>query len=261
MAIEPTSILSIADMLERGLSGDAASLRDVVEASVAELRALIIHVNEIVLRDGVANPQELLRRDDTHFNFAVASAIKTGKTFLVAAIARAMLDANRIEKIIIFTGGDPNDTVEQFSICGDAVVVFPYTAEYIETWVSNREKRKADGKSLSPTLVIFDDIVGMGVEKNSAVMNLFTRGRHLNVWTCVSSQQSNNALAPTFKANSRFIIFSQLTGSAMNTLHKDLVLRPELSPSRFRALIAEKCEDYVFALYDAHAKAITFIRA
>jgi hypothetical protein len=303
MAIEPAAITSIADMLERGLGGDAASLGDVVRAGLDELRALVLScdakarggVAEIDAGGGAAaggsvfggvfgaalggalggaasrsrassggveicDADEFLKRDATHFNFCVASAIKTGKSYLVGAIAREMVAAGRIAHVLIFTGGEPVDAVDMFEV-GFPARAIQYNAGEVAAFLSVCEKRKAGGHALKPTLVVFDDIVGQGVEKDVSIMALFTRGRHLNVWACVSSQQSNNALTPTFKANSRFILFSQLTGSAMTMLHKDMVLRPEMAPKSFRSWVAENCEDYVFGLYDEHAKSLSLMRA
>ena len=271
--MEPDTILASAKVLERGLDGDAASQREMLpgEAAVNAAReqmeyeaaagaALPFPHAPAPAREG-CGPNELIIRDDSHFNFCVASAIRTGKTTLVVAIAKAMADAGRISQVLIFTAGNEDDTLNAFvSVTRADVRVFAYSAEQVMTWVGNRAEKKDAGDILRPTLVIFDDVVGEGVERDKAVLTLFTRGRHLNVYTAISSQQANNALSPTFKANSRYIIFSQLTGSAMNLLHKDLVLRPEMSPADFRSWVTRKCENFVFGLYDAHGKSLSTIR-
>ena len=140
-------------------------------------------------------------------------------------------------------------------------LVGAYSEDAIAGLVARLEERREAVGVLKRTLLVLDDVVGEGVERSKSVLKLFTRGRHWGVFVCLSSQQANCALSPTFKANSRFIFFSQLTGTGMKRLCEDMVLRPPMRPSAFEAWVSAHCVDYAFGLYDAHEKALSVVRA
>ena len=246
---------AVADLLARGLSGDDGDLRAVVEMAVEELRSLSCARADVVLI--VA---DVLAREDGPFNVCVASAIKSGKSTLVCALARALVSAGRVDRVVVFTA-DVVTAKEAFADVCATTLVGAYSEDAIAGLVARLEERREAVGVPKRTLLVLDDVVGEGVERSKSVLKLFTRGRHLGVFVCLSSQQANCALSPTFKANSRFIFFSQLTGTGMKRLCEDMVLRPPMKPSAFEAWVSAHCVDYAFGLYDAHAKALSVVRA
>ena len=190
----------------------------------------------------------------------VASAIKSGKSTLVCALARALVSAGRVDRVVVFTA-DVLTAKEAFADVCATTLVGAYSEDAIAGLVARLEERRESAGVLKRTLLVLDDVVGEGVERSKSVLKLFTRGRHLGVFVCLSSQQANCALSPTFKANSRFIFFSQLTGTGMKRLCEDMVLRPPMKPSAFEAWVSAHCVDYAFGLYDAHEKALSVVRA
>ena len=249
-------VRAVAERLARGLAGDVGDLPSVVEAAVAELRSLCLPS-----RDGdVLNVSDIIRREDGPFNVCVASAIKSGKSTLVCAFARALVAAGRIDRVVVFSA-DVLTAEETFADVCATTLVGVYSEDAVAGLLARLEERRSSGAVLKRTLLVLDDVVGVGVERSKSVLKLFTRGRWLGVSVCLSSQQANRALAPTFKANSRFIFFSQLTGTGMKRLGEDMVLRPPMKPSAFEAWVSERCIDYAFGLYDAHEKALSVVRA
>ena len=260
--MEPEALLSVADLLQRGLDG--ASLPEVVPVAIDELRALAATLRRGGAAAGAAvpvlPPSEIVSRDPSHFNFCVASRTKSGKSFLVAAIAREMVAAGRVARVIILSADTSTAMATYDGVCPDTRV-YAYLAERVLALIKAHERKRLADETPVPTLVVFDDIADTDIAKDKYVNALFTRGRHMNIWTCVASQQANCALAPVFKNNSRFIIFSQLPPKALGGLLDDMVLRPEMSPKTFKAWVAEQCERYTFALYDDNMRSLSLLRA
>ena len=145
-----------------------------------------------------------------------------------------------------------------------------FAEETVAKWVARLERRRLENVEVEAsggaavqerTLLVLDDVVGAGIESSKGVEALFTRGRHQGVTVCLSSQQPNRTITPTFKNNTRFVLFTQLTGTGMKRLLEDMVLRPPMKPAAFEAWVSERCVDYAFGLYDSHLKTLSVVRA
>ena len=152
-----------------------------------------------------------------------------------------MVSAGRVDRVVVFTA-DVLTAKEAFADVCATTLVGAYSEDAIAGLVARLEERREAVGVLKRTLLVLDDVVGEGVERSKSVLKLFTRGRHLGVFVCLSSQQANCAL-------SRFIFFSQLTGTGMKRLCEDMVLRPPMKPSAFEAWVSAHCVDYAFGLY------------
>jgi hypothetical protein len=87
----------ILDGLKRGLTGEN-DLRESVMSAVAVLEGLTRPPGTIL------PPNTLFQRNPrTPFNFCVASSTMSGKTVLVKAIAKSMVDAGVITSIWVFS--------------------------------------------------------------------------------------------------------------------------------------------------------------
>ena len=225
--MESAAFVAVADLLARGLDGDKGDYRSVMVEAEAMLRALCVHPRS---RDAL-NVSELLARSEGAFHVCVAAGSNSGKSTLVCALARAMVDAGRIECVKVLTA-DTLTAEKQFEGLGCKTQVGLFAEETVAKWVARLERRRlgnveveASGGAAAQerTLLVLDDVVGAGIESSKGVEALFTRGRHPGVTVCLSSQQPNRTLTPTFKNNTRFILFTQLTGTGMRRLLEDMV--------------------------------------
>jgi hypothetical protein len=263
--MEPAAFTAVADILARGLTSDEGDYRSAMVEAEAMLRALCVHTRS---RD-VLSVSKLLARSEGAFHVCVAAGSNSGKSTLVCALARAMVDAGRIECVKVLTA-DTLTAEEQFAGLGCKTQVGLFAEETVEKWVARLERQRLENVEVEAsggvavqerTLLVLDDVVGAGVETSKAVTTLFTRGRHLGVYVCLSRQQPNRTLTPTSKNNTRFIVFTQLTGTGMKRLWEDMVLRPPMKPAAFEAWVSERCVDYAFGLYDSHLKTLSVVRA
>ena len=172
-----------------------------------------------------------------------------------------MADEDVITRIIVYTMNVITAKESFTGVCRN-VFVYPFSETEIQKTILVYKNNKINEKPNAPTLIIFDDIVGSGLERSYGVMEIFSQFSHYNCWACISSQQANNSLSPTIKGLLRYTMFSVLTPTAENELFKDFILTPRMTPSSF-----EKWRDdnlsrqYNFGLYDKWQKNLSIIRA
>jgi len=139
--------------------------------------------------------------------------------------------------------------------------VHNYTPAGVRVLLAAQEKKRIAGETPTPTFVIFDDIAGTDIGKDKGVQACFAKGRHDRLFTCVAAQQANTSLAPIFKTNASYIVFSKLPPKALGGLLDEMTLEPEMGPKSFKRWVAKHCERYTFALYDYDRCSLSLLRA
>jgi hypothetical protein len=176
--MEPDSLLRVADLLQRGLEAD--TLSEVVPNAIADLRALADSLRAAVVRPaagapaGVLSPADFVTRAEDQeypFHFCVAATTGAGKSYLVAAIARAMVAAGRVVQVIVLST-NPITAAETYSDVCDRVYTYPYSPENVRKLLAMQEKMRLAGELPTPTLVVFDDIAATDIAKDKGVQRV-----------------------------------------------------------------------------------------
>lgn len=178
---------------------------------------------------------------------------------LVKAIATAMVDAGIISSMWIFSA-DVVTAKKNYDGVSRGINYYPYSEDNVAALVEYYDS-SYDENTFPRTFIIFDDIAGTGLEKSKSVKALFTRFRHKKCWVAISSQEANSSLAPVFKGNSRYIIFSKLTPSAEHILFKDFVLRPTHTFRDFTDWRDTFLTRFTFGLYDSFENSLSLLKS
>jgi hypothetical protein len=252
----------------------------------------------------VADFEQLSREP---FNAVFAAGTNSGKSFLLCRVAITLVEQQRVNNVFVLSA-DVDTVVQAGSpyhaVCAavkaahgqfKALKFTEKSLADIVDWQEKRRKGAAEGKrEFDPVLIVLDDVDDVvralfiqllncrsaftphtrthpcppPQEKSASLLALFKRGRHINIFLCVLSQTSNRALAPTFKANARFIFFSSLPPFAVRDLSQSMILHPPQKPKAISDWVAAEIggaegtpQQHVFALYDSHRRMLWKVKA
>jgi len=235
----------VRDVLRRGLAegGDVrASARTALELCES-------HVG--VSRD-VRDVRELLDGVRGHFGLCVASPTRGGKSYLVRALAREMLDQERVCKVYVFSG-TVQGAVESYA--GLGALCYEFSDERLEKFNRTRQGKSDD------VLVILDDVLGTDAGTSRAVRALFSEGRHLRASCFMLSQVANRVLTPLVKQQSRFIVFGDLNDRQLKMIYDEVKIRPATTFRQFCVWVDEHLQKHTFGVWDAETKRVCAVRA
>ena len=203
--MEESTVDAIRDVLERGLEG---GLRAAVHEALKLCGAR---------REGVRDVRELPDETEGCFSMCVAAGVRGGKSFLIRALASSLLARGRVVQVYVYTGNVAGAADSFDGLWADGVnLICEFSDEELAKFVAKRSKASP------PALVIFDDVLGQGLEKSKVAETLFSAFRHSNVSVIVATQKANCALTPTAKQNADFILFGRLNPRQMKTLHGEM---------------------------------------
>lgn len=242
----------VADVLRDVRDALTAGLVDGGDVRAAARTALALCEAHVGVSRDVLGVGDLLDVEREHFCLSVAAPTRGGKSFLVCALAREMLDRGRVGKVYVLTG---SVQVAVESYAGLGAFVYEFSDELLGRFLKSREG-KTDG-----CLVILDDVLGTGSDKSAQVFQLFTMGRHLALSCFCISQVANRALTPLIKQQSRFIVFGDLNERQLKMIYDEVKIRPATTFRAFCAWVEEHVRDYTFGVWSAGTKRVCSVRA
>jgi len=204
-----------------------------------------------VSRD-VRDVGDLLDAEPDHFCMSVAAPSQGGKSYLVRALAREMLDRGRVGKVYVFAGS-VQAAVKSYD--GLGAFVFEFDDDRLGRFLKSR-RGKTDG-----CLVILDDVLGTGADRSGAVRDLFSNGRHYFLSCFCISQVSNRALTPLVKQQSRFIVFGDLNERQLKMIYDEVKIRPATTLREFYSWVDERLRVHTFGVWAAGTKRVSVIQA
>lgn len=133
-----------------------------------------------------------------YFSMVITASRNSGKTYLI----KHLLDKYLIKQydIIIFVSDSP-DTVEEFEHITKAIFLTSMNFTIINK-ISNVNK---DREEPLRTLLIYDDKIGNETKYDDNLMQLFTRGRHLNL-SIIFASQAKKLMDNSWLNNSDYIV-------------------------------------------------------
>jgi hypothetical protein len=237
-------------------SGDHAQLCDAARAAIEELSPPSSSSSTVLTPAALV--ARLMTRDN-HLRIAVASDSESGKTVLICALARALLDAGLVKVVAALTA-DTTGAAAAYGAVLTAGCNFAWSEEQLASIIDAKEARKAAGKKNPPTLVILDDLGGEKVDKSASIATLYTRGRHLELIPVFLNQVANAELSPKVRGNSNIFLFSSLTPSGVTILYESFVLYPPMTKKELGEWVAE-LPRFTFGVYDRIDKSLSRIKA
>jgi hypothetical protein len=133
-----------------------------------------------------------------YFSMVITASRNSGKTYLI----KHLLDKYLIKQydIIIFVSDSP-DTVEEFEHITKAIFLTSMNFSIINK-ISNANKEREEPLR---TLLIYDDKIGNETKYDDNLMQLFTRGRHLNL-SIIFASQAKKLMDNSWLNNSDYIV-------------------------------------------------------
>lgn len=251
--------MRVADTLSKALELGEDGLREAVACVVDELDTFVSTERGEQSNEVLGVDVMLERNPEWFFVTSLASAANSGKSTLMCELALRLMDAGRIDEIVVFSISSA--TAKKDYGCLPNALFYDYSEETLKAVIDNCRARVSAGRPVKRRLVILDDVMGTGADKSNAVMELFTSGRHCGLMPVLISQMSNRVMTPTVKNQSRYILFSELTGGGLKALHSDFIIRPRMKPQQFVDWADEHLVKHTFALYDRDERSLSLVRA
>lgn len=151
------------------------------------------------------------------FAMLVFASRNSGKSYLMRHLIRENL--KQINDIIVIVSDSP-DTKADFEPCCPKNTIFLNNMNFsiINMHVQNNAKRSQEGKQPLNMLLIFDDKIGNDVKSDENLLQIFTRGRHINVSVMFSSQAKKMAETTWVNNADQIILLKQNSAQQRKTI-------------------------------------------
>jgi hypothetical protein len=133
-----------------------------------------------------------------YFSMVITASRNSGKTYLIKHLLDKYLV--KLYDIIIFVSDSP-DTAEEFKHISKAIFLTKMNFNIINKIAQANKERDEPLR----TLLVYDDKIGKETKYDDQLMQLFTRGRHLNL-SIIFASQSKKLMDTTWLNNSDYII-------------------------------------------------------
>ena len=133
-----------------------------------------------------------------YFSMVITASRNSGKTYLIKHLLDKYLV--KLYDIIIFVSDSP-DTAEEFKHISKAIFLTKMNFNIINKIAHANKERDEPLR----TLLVYDDKIGKETKYDDQLMQLFTRGRHLNL-SIIFASQSKKLMDTTWLNNSDYII-------------------------------------------------------
>lgn len=143
-------------------------------------------------------------KKNMHFAMLIFASRNSGKSYLLRHLIRDYL--KKLYDIFVIVSDSP-DTKRDFQPCMPDSTIYLNDMNYaiIDRMSLVNKQREAEKKDPLNMLIIMDDKVGNDVKNDQNLLQLFTRGRHLNI-SVIFSSQAKSLASPTWLNNADFTI-------------------------------------------------------
>ena len=137
------------------------------------------------------------------FAMLLFASRNSGKSYLMRHLIRTSI---RSQYDLIIIVSDSPDTKKDFTpCCPKALFLSDMNFSIINNLMEKNAKREKEGKEPLNMLLIFDDKIGRDIKNDQNLLNIFTRGRHLNI-SVIFSSQSKKLAETTWLNNADYTI-------------------------------------------------------
>lgn len=187
------------------------------------------------------------------FAMLIFASRNSGKSYLMRHLIRTHL--RKINDIIVIVSDSP-DTKKDFEPCCGPNTIFLSDMNFtiINNLTAKNAKRAQEGKEPLNMLLIFDDKIGNDIKNDQNLLNVFTRGRHLNL-SVIFSSQSKKLAETTWLNNADYTIMLKSNSAQQKKTILENVLRgsinlddPRTEVQTLTAIVREYCSNQGDAL-------------
>ena len=143
-------------------------------------------------------------KKNKHFAMLIFASRNSGKSYLMRHLIRDHL--KKLYDLFIVVSDSP-DTKSDFQPClpKEAIFLNDMNFSMLNVFAKTNEQIIKEGKEPLNLLILFDDKVGNDVKNDQNLLQLFTRGRHLNI-SIIFSSQSKKLSETTWLNNADYTI-------------------------------------------------------
>ena len=178
------------------------------------------------------------------FTISCASKRNSGKTVLISQLIHELLDADRVDMLLVMSGSSGLNSDYSFLPKG---LVMPYSDAVLDRlWKRQKGVAQDDREKV---LVVLDDCLATPEAVHSPMLTkIYALGRHVSISCIIISQVANWLLTPIIKQNSDIILWSKLNRQQLDNLWTSMTNIDKKAFLRFSE--AEGGKDYNFLCFD-----------
>jgi hypothetical protein len=156
------------------------------------------------------------------FAMLIFASRNSGKSYLMRHLIRTQLKLHYDIFVII---SDSPDTKKDFEPCCPPNTIFMTDMNFsiINNLMKTNADREAKGKEPLQMLLLFDDKIGANVKNDDNLLQIFTRGRHINVSVIFSSQAKKMAETSWLNNADQTIILKQNSAQQRKTILENVL--------------------------------------
>lgn len=193
--------------------------------------------------DGIMTISEFATRITVPTSIAVASKRNTGKTLLVSALVRILLERKAVHMVLVMSQTQHVNDDYKFL---PPRLRQPFSEEVIQKLMESQGK--VPKKQREQILLVLDDVLSdREAEKSRFIKRLYTLGRHYDISIILISQTSNVALTPAIKQNSDWLLYSRQNRYMLESIWSTVC---NIDKRSFIAWSEENNKNYTFLAVD-----------
>ena len=172
-----------------------------------------------------------------------SSKRNTGKTVMVNALVKALVNQGKVDSVIIFS-----NTVKynkDYPDFPDAIKM-EYDEEKLKRLIEHQKRTPRERRK--QVLVVLDDLLGDTSVKADLLMSVFATSRHYFITPILICQIANRLLSPTAKANSDYLFISRLNRQQMTSIWETSVTN--IDKTDFIRMVEGINKNYNFLVID-----------
>jgi len=159
-----------------------------------------------------------------YFSMIIFASRNSGKSYLIKDLIRNYLRSKYDIFIVVSDSGDTESDLGPVLPVGQTHFWTSMNYDAITIMEGQNKERAAEGKNPLSMLIIFDDKVSVRQRSDDRLMQLFTRGRHMNL-SIIFSGQAKKFADTGFLNNADYVILLKANSQQQRKTILDNVLK------------------------------------